>query len=234
MTTMTLRLIDLRWHGRDLPPNTLRRQGLRGAVRCEVGLRAGDREAEKQGRAALRALVDGFLRDRVANADLFVRAHTLGRTLSESVGCRWKPGEDAYTLECPIYALHRPSAHSLAMTVTTACSICRAGALACEHVPGAEYAGQECFLQVTGIARFGHVAITADPDFIYTWHQPNSIPTETLIADGTIQATADAAFCTHCQECPGKPSQGDLDPVTRLQRMAAEGAASETPSVDRR
>jgi hypothetical protein len=232
MTTITMRLIDLRWHGRELPPDVLRRQGLQGALRSEVGLRAGDRrDAEKQGRAALRALADAFLSDREANVDLFRRAHQLGRTLSESVGCPCTPGKNEYTLECPIYGLHRLFAHSLAMTITTACSICGGGALACLHVPGEQYDGRRCVQEVTGIARLGHVAMTANPDFIYTWHQPNSVKTETLIADGTIAATGDPAYCTHCQECSGEPSEGDLDPVTRLNRLTAEGLASQSSSV---
>lgn len=222
MSTITMTLIDLEWHGRELPPTVLRREGLRAAAEVEAGLEAGHPEAERVGRDALRALVDAFLGDRQANADLFERAHELGRRLCKTVDCRWKPGEDAYRLKCPIYALHRPVAHSIAMTITTECSICGSEALSCEHVPGEEYDGEWCVSNVTGISPLGHIAWTAKPDFVYTWHQPQEVLTERLIRDGIIQKAGDDAFCTHCADCDGAPSEGDLDPVTRFEQLAAK------------
>jgi hypothetical protein len=224
--SMTMTLIDLHWHGRELPPHILRERGLRAAAVCEGGLAIGRSDAEKLGRTALRALVDAFLGDRVSNADLFTRAHRLGRRLSEAVHCQWTSGDEIYTLDCPIYGLHRPFAHSLAMTVTTECSICGAGALQCAHVPGEEYEGESCFSKVTGIGALGHVALTADPDFIYTWHQRQSVATSAIIADGTIKRAGDVAFCTHCQDCDGLPREGDLDPVGRLERLIASAQSN--------
>jgi hypothetical protein len=223
MSTITMTLIDLKWHGRELPAAVLRREGLRAAVEVEAGLEVAHPDAERVGRDALRALVDAFLGDRDANSDLFERAHALGRRLCEAVDCRWEPGEDAYTLRCPIYALHRSFAHSIAMTVTTECSICGAEALSCEHVPGREYDGGSCVSKVTGISPFGHIALTANPDFVYTWHQAQEVPTRRLIDDGIIQKAGDDAFCTHCVDCNGAPNEGDLDPVTRFAQLAARG-----------
>jgi hypothetical protein len=222
LTTITMTLIDLEWHGRELPSLVLRREGLSAAAEAEAALQVAHPEAERLGRKALRALVDAFLGDRPANSDLFERAHSLGRRLCETVDCQWKPGEEAYTLKCPIYALHRPVAHSIAMTVTTECSICGSEALSCEHVPGEEYGGKRCVSEVTGISPLGHIAWTAEPDFVYTWHQPQEVPTEQLIRDGIIQEAGDDAFCTHCADCDGAPSEGDLDPVTRFEQLVAK------------
>lgn len=220
--TMPLILIDLEWHGRELPPKILRRQGLRGAFRCRTGFEIGHPDAETDGRRALRSLVDAFLQDRVTNADLFERAHELGRLLNGTMGCFWTPGEENYTLQCPIFALHRGAAHSLAMTLTTACSICGAGSLECEHVPGWEYDGVPCFSRVVEIASFGHIALTPDPDFTYTWHQPQTAATGQLIAEGIIRRVGDRAECTHCSECVGRPTPDELDPVSRFNRLREE------------
>lgn len=218
-------LIDLQWHGKELAPDVLRRRGLRGAVAAEVGLAVGSADAETNGRTALRALVDAFLGDRAANADLFKRAHALGRRISETVRCRYTPGEDFYSLSCPIFGLHRMVAHSIEATVTTACSICGAGTLGCEHVPGGEYEGETCVTSVLALG-LGDIAFTAEPDFIYTWHQPHSFPTDQLILDGVIQQLGDEAFCTHCRECDGSPTKGDLDPVARFSQLVQQNSGA--------
>jgi hypothetical protein len=72
----------------------------------------------------------------------------------------------------------------------------------------------------------GHVALTANPDFIYTWHQPVSIAADQLISDGVIDEHGDDAFCTHCLACDGVPTDGDLDPVDRWARLVADARAS--------
>jgi hypothetical protein len=210
-------LIDLARHLEAPPAPVLRRRGLRAAYEYRMAVRSGVDDAESTGRAALRDLVDAFLRDRRANADLFERAHRVGAEVESRHGCAWtySSGEAEYELMCPVYALHRPFAHSLEMTLETSCSICGAGALRCLHVPGHEYGGDECRLIVERILPLGAVALTADPDFLYTWHQPETVPAAKLVADRVIRRPGDRAWCRHCDECAGEPSDGDLDPVRR-------------------
>src|SRR4051812_40789103 len=117
-------LIEIDADGNELTPAFLRRRGLRAAIGAEVRLRAGDASAESNARAALGDLVDAFLHNRDGNADLFRRAHLLGRILSETVGCRWESGADHYELSCAVFALHREVAHSIAWTLDARCSIC--------------------------------------------------------------------------------------------------------------
>jgi hypothetical protein len=207
--------------GDGLTPELLRRRGLRRALAAEIALTRGSEDGAEEARAAIGDLVEAFLHDRRANADLYARAHRLGALLSRSEGCRWKSGSECYTLACPIYALHRPVAHSVAMTVATHCSICGAAALQCEHIPGEPYDGQRCYAVVDEICSVGHIAITADPGFLYTWNQTQQQSTARLIQDGIIKRSGDPAWCTHCQDCPGAwgPTDGDLDPVSRFEQL---------------
>jgi len=163
-------LVQLDESCQELTPTFLRRRGLRAAVAAEVGLRNGDKRAAKLARRAIGDLVEAFLHDRTANADLFARAHRVGALLSATTKCFWTPGPETYTLQCPIYALHQTWATSVAMTVTTRCSICDAGELQCDHLPGETYDGEECQSVAESIGPLGHVALTADPDFTYTWY----------------------------------------------------------------
>jgi hypothetical protein len=107
------------------------------------------------------------------------------------------------------------------MTVTTRCSICGAGELECDHLPGETYDGEECLSVVESIGPLGHVAFTANPDFTYTWYRDQEVSTADIVADGTVGAAGDPATCSHCQECAGlnDPSAGDLDPVGRWEEM---------------
>jgi len=224
---MTMVLIDASRHGREPPADELRKRGLEGLGEILPRLADGDSSVELAARSCLRDLVDAFLADREANRDLFSLAHTLGGLISATAECFWQPGEEVYSLNCPVYALHRPFAHSIAVTVTTTCSICGAGAFRCLHLPGNFYEGELCVNEVTGIGPVGHIALTAKPDFIYTWHQPLEQPVEDLIKRQIIKRPGDKATCTHCLECGGEPTADDLDPVTRFERMVEEGLARE-------
>lgn len=64
-------------------------------------------------------------------------------------------------------------------------------------MPSEIYHGQECVTTVTAMGMFPHIALTANPDFNYTWHQPQYAATEQLIGDGTIRRAGDRAICTH-------------------------------------
>ncbi len=214
-------LVQIDESGQELTPAFLRRRGLRGAVAAEIGLRNGDGRAAEVARRAIADLVEGFLHDRTGNADLFRRAHQVGALLSATARCFWVPGPQEYTLRCPVYALHQTWATSVAMTITTRCSICGAGELECDHLPGETYGGEECWSVAESIGALGHIAFTANPDFTYTWHRTQQVSTAEIVADGTIAAAGDPATCSHCQECSGLdgPSADDLDPVGRLETM---------------
>jgi len=221
-------LVQIDESGQPLTPAFLRRRGLRTAVAAEIALRAGDEQGADVARRAIADLVEAFLHDRTSNASLFARAHHVGALLSATARCFWTPGPEKYTLRCPIYALHQTWATSVAMTVTTRCSICGAGELQCDHCPGETYNGEECRRVAESIGPLGHVAFTANPDFTYTWYRDQEVPTADIVADGTIAAAGDPATCSHCQECPGLygPSAGDLDPVGRWEEMLARSQAS--------
>lgn len=220
-------LVQLDECGRELTPAFLRRRGLRTAVAAEVGLRHGGEQAAELARRAIADLVEAFLHDRTGNADLFARAHHVGALLSATAKCFWTPGPETYTLRCPVYALHQTWATSVAMTVTTRCSICGAGELACDHLPGESYDGEECRSVAESFGPLGHVAFTANPDFTFTWYRDQQVSTAEIVAAGTIAAAGQPATCSHCQECPGLggPSAGDLDPVGRWDGMITNARA---------
>jgi hypothetical protein len=213
--------------GNDLTPAFLRRRGLREAVGAEVLLRHGGACGEELARRALSDLVEAFLHDRQAKSDLFGRAHRVGALLSEVAGCRWTSGDEAYTLRCPVYALHQRWATSIAMTVTTRCSVCGAGDLECDHLPGESYDDKVCSSVVESIGSIGHVALTANPDFTHTWHQEQRVSTEELVRDGVIGEAGESAFCSHCRSCSGihGPSRGDLDPEGRWRELVTTAHA---------
>lgn len=219
--TVRITLIDPNWHGQDQSPDRLRAAGAAQSREALLELRRGDEGAERLARRALRTLVDAFLADRRTNADLFAAAHALGDIVQSTFGCPLKFENDTYIIRCPVMALHREVAHSLAMVEITECTICGAGPFDCLHVPGETYDGQLCQLRVTGIGSDGHIAWTADPDFIYTWHRDFDVSTSDLIAADNIKKAGDTAHCHHCQNCPGHPTQGDLDPVKRFQDALA-------------
>ncbi len=228
-------LVQLDESGQELTPAFLRRRGLRAALAAEIALRKGDERGAELARGAIADLVEAFLHDRTGNADLFARAHRVGALLSATAKCFWTPGPEKYTLRCPIYALHQPWATSIAMTVTTRCSICGAGELECDHLPGQTYDGEECQSVAESIGPLGHVALTANPDFTYTWYRDQEVATAEILADGTIARAGAPATCSHCQECPGLngPSAGDLDPVGRWERMLSSArAADDADSAD--
>jgi hypothetical protein len=216
-------LVQVDDSGQELTPAFLRRRGLRSAVAAEIALRAGDERGAAVARSAIADLVEAFLHDRTSNANLFARAHRVGALLSKTAGCFWRPGPETYTLRCPIFALHQMWATSVALTVTTRCSICGAGELECDHLPGELYDEVECLSVVESIGPFGHFALTANPDFTYTWYRDQEVSTAAILADGTIARAGDAATCSHCQDCPGLngPSAGDLDPVGRWEEIRA-------------
>jgi len=222
----TLAYLELDDDGEPLTAQRLRDRGLQRERDGQIERRYGSGDGEATLRSALADLVNAFLTDRRGQADLFARAHRFGHELSRGDGCRFSydPEEIRYTIRCPIFALHRPVAHSVSWTLLTECSICGAEAFGCDHLGGQEYDGKLCEMKVAKIADFGHVAFTANPDFLYTWHQPQQLDAEELLARGRIERLGETLSCPHCQGCRGSigPTEGDLDPIGRWQRLVAE------------
>jgi hypothetical protein len=221
--------VEIGEDGERITPARLRAGGLRGERDGQILLRyaaGGGKASERLLRAALGDLVDAFLIDRVGQADLFARAHVLGADLHGQFGCsyEYKEEEDTYSLRCPVFALHQTFAFSVAWTLITRGSICGAGAFECDHVSGRTYAGAECRQKVEKVVGFPHVALTADPDFLHTWHQPIQAKGAQLVAEGKIRKPGDEVHCKHCAGCLARlgPTEGDLDPVGRFSEFVAE------------
>ncbi len=215
--------------GEPLTAERLRDRGLQGERAGQILLRwAPERraEAEKALRGALSDLVDAFLVNRKKHSDLFARAHVLGRDIAIKVGCPYSydAEEQRYTLSCPIFALHRQVAHSVAWTLITKCSICGAGSFECDHIEGETYDGELCGMNIERVAGLGHIAWTANPDFLYTWHQPQQIDAKDLLGTGKINEPGEEIRCEHCIGCRGVigPTSGDLDPQARFAAAVRE------------
>jgi hypothetical protein len=201
----------------------LRRLGVRKAYEMQMAIATQRTDAEELGRSAISSLVQAFLVDRVGEADLFAVAHRIGRDLSQRVGCRarYDAAEQTYTYDCPIHTLHANVATSIGWIWEGACSICSARILECEHVPGELYDGEPAYYKTRALLRVDHLALTAQPDFHYTWIVANQRSAGALIAEGTIRNPGEAAVCNHCEYCYGcgAASAEDLDPVTRWNRL---------------
>ena len=212
--------------GEPLTAERLRARGLKGERDGQIERRYGEGDAESALRSALADLVDAFLIDRRGQSDLFARAHRLGSEINLAYGCKheYDAQKGGYEIRCPIFALHRPVAHSVAWTLITRCSLCGAGAFGCDHVVGREYDGAVCSTEIVEITGLGHLAFTANPDFLYTWHQPQYFDAAELLANGQIQSAGEELRCMHCERCSGAlgPSEGDLDPVSRWRAIVAE------------
>lgn len=211
--------------GEPLTADRLRKRGLRREREGQIERRFGRGDGETLLRSALQDLVDAFLADRVGQSDLFARAHRLGKQLSDG-DCTYSYDSEklSYEIRCPVHALHRPVAHSVGWTVLTECSICGAQAFGCDHEHGKRYDEGICRMNVTNIVGFDHLALTANPDFLYTWHQPQTIDARVLLDEGRIDTIGQELFCRHCASCPGLagPSDGDLDPIAKWNAIVAE------------
>jgi hypothetical protein len=198
-----------------LPPPLLRRMGSRLA---DEGLSALDRDAERAEhllRQSLEMMVDAFLLDRRANADLFRQAHELGALIEQHFSCRWHLDEESGLLEnrCGILALHSRVGFSPGGPTWGRCSICEAEDFQCDHVPGRTYDGKRC----------GRVIYRMDPDEISLTTRPRDprcfrtwipIPAaEVRERSATGEPVLESHHCGMCSGRAGATRQ-DLDPAS--------------------
>jgi hypothetical protein len=182
---------------------------------------------------AQRLLVEAFLEDRKENARFFVWAHRIGAMREERGECTWthNPDRDAFSLECPMQAIHSRVGVSVALMSRHKCSVCGAGDFGCEHVAGEVYDGVVCEWRQTDIW-LDHVAITQNPDFSYTFH--NSIPLSRNEIEeelGQKWQEGDALYATHCRDCYGKYFARPDDIDTSLwESIGGAMEASEEPA----
>lgn len=217
--------------GNMFTPERLRREGLRASYEMQLALRRNPETADRLGRTAIAKLVEAFLADRIGQCDLFAAAHRVGRELSQADGCyfAFDETEQVYHSDCPIDKLHAVVATSLGWIWEVRCSICDAEMFGCKHVPGEEYAGETCSYRNASLLRLDHAALTADPDFPYTWITNTRLPASKLIATGQIVEAGEALRCRHCETCYGTAGTHteDLDPVGRWERILSERDAKE-------
>jgi hypothetical protein len=217
--------------GEMFTPERLRREGLHAAYEMQLALRCHPEAADEFGRTAIAKLVEAFLADRSAQSDLFAAAHRIGRELSRAHGCYFPfdETEQIYHSDCPIDKLHTVVATSLGWIWEVRCSICDAEMFGCDHVPGEEYGRETCSYRNVSLLRLDHAALTADPDFPYTWITDNRPPASRLLAAGQIAEAGETLRCRHCETCYGLAGARteDLDPVGRWQRILNERDESE-------
>lgn len=195
----------------------LRREGLRSFRLGLFLIRRDSAAAEKHLRGSLRDLVEAFLEDRRGNADLFTLAHRIGYLLVHTFKCPYEFREEdqRWTQTCPIPGLHRRVAFSVALLWARSCSICGADEFDCDHVPGETYEGGVCELERTKAIGLDHLALTHEPDFVYTFIQADQVSQREVVAEfGRPLREGERLMCDHCRFCRGYfgPSAEDLDP----------------------
>jgi hypothetical protein len=178
--------------------------------------RAGDRRAERLYRNAIESFVDAFLVDRAGHAGCFTDAHAVGRHLADRYGCPMTAAGDGYwTVGCGVLALHRRFGASWAGPTVGHCSVCGAGDLECDHVPGRWYDGMHCH-RIVARADLLEVSIVPFPDDPRTYRMEVAVtPRELRAARGRPLPSGEVPLCTHCtQSCDGAdlgPSREDVD-----------------------
>lgn len=184
------------------------REGLRLGREGDLAAVRGDRNAARESyRGAIENLVAAFLEDRQANAGLFVTAHRVGEALENIRGCTLDVNETNGTTvnRCAIQALHSRMGMSPAWITRSVCSICGAGDLRCEHIPGQTYDGEPCFRGVTEIVDVDHFALTQNPDFTSTFLlAPTHRLEEIEERVGTQWQPGMKIYSHHCQQCYGR------------------------------
>ena len=187
-------------------------------LRYEAGMaeRAGEPHAEQLYREAIERFVDAFLIDRAGHAACFTDAHAIGRHVAERYGCPMKDAGDGYwTIGCGVLALHRRLGASWAGSTIGRCSVCGAGDLECDHVPGRWYDGVHCH-RIVYEADLRDISLVPFPDDPRTYRtEVARTPREIRAARGRPLRRGEIPLCAHCTVgCDGAdrgPREEDVD-----------------------
>jgi hypothetical protein len=178
--------------------------------------RTGDPGAEQRYREAVERFVDAFLVDRVGHAACFTDAHAIGRHLADRYGCPMKDIGDGYWITgCGVLALHRRLGASWAGPTLGRCSVCGAGDLGCDHLPGHWYDGVHCH-RVVHQVDLRDISLVPFPDDPRTYRMEVArTPREIRAELGRPLAHGELPRCTHCSDgCHGAlrgPREEDID-----------------------
>lgn len=199
-----------------LPAAVLARRARRLRYEAAMAERTGDGRAERLYREAIEHFVDAFLVDRAGHAGCFTDAHATGRHVEQRYGCPMRDaGEGYWTIACGVLALHRRVGSSWAGPTISRCSVCGAGDLECDHVPGRWYDGVHCH-RVVREADVRDISLVPFPDDPRTYRtEVATTPREIRAARGRPLRRGEVPLCTHCTEsCDGAdrgPREEDID-----------------------
>jgi hypothetical protein len=177
--------------------------------------RARDGRAEQLYREAIEHFVDAFLVDRVGHTACFTDAHAIGRYVTDRYGCPMKDAGNGYwNTGCGVLALHRRLGTSWGGPTIGHCSVCGAGDLECDHVPGRWYDGVHChrIVHEAGLREISLVPFPEDPRTYRT--EIAATPHEIRAARGRPLLRGEVPLCTHCTSCDAAdrgPCEEDID-----------------------
>jgi hypothetical protein len=198
------------------PATVLDQQARRLRYEAVLAERSGDPRAEQFYRQAVERFVDAFLVDRAGHASCFTEAHKLGRHIAMRYGCPMKDANDGYwTTGCGVLALHRRVGASWAGPTFGHCSVCGAGDLQCDHVPGRWHDGVHCH-RIVHQVDLREISLVPFPDDPRTYRMEVArTPREVRAARGRPLRRGEIPLCTHCtQACDGAdrgPHEEDVD-----------------------
>jgi hypothetical protein len=198
------------------PAPILARQARRLRYEATMAEQAADSRAEQLYREAIERFVDAFLVDRAGHAASFTDAHAIGRHVAARYGCPMKDAGDGYwTTGCGVLALHRRVGASWGGPTVGRCSVCGAGDLECDHVPGRWYEGVHCH-RIVYQADLREISLVPFPEDPRTYRMEIArTPREIQAARGRRLQRGEVPLCTHCSEgCDGAdrgPQKEDVD-----------------------
>jgi hypothetical protein len=124
-------------------------------------------------------------------------------------------GDGYWTTGCGVLALHRRLGASWSGPTLSRCSICSAGDLECDHVPGHWYDDVHCH-RIVYEAALREISLVPFPDDPRTYRMEVArTPREIRAARGRPLRRGEVPLCTHCTEgCHGAdrgPRDDDVD-----------------------
>lgn len=195
------------------PPSVLETQGRELVDQATRDLqRRDDKEAEASLRQAIERFVDLFLLDRGGHSSAFAVAHRIGVFVSRRFGCPMKSDDrKRWNTGCGIWALHSRLGSSIGGTTRGHCSICSAGDLECDHIPGQRY-GEDLCIRIVSKVDLREISVVSFPDDprTYRLEMGRTIP-EIEQLSGEVSQSGTIPICAHCEICPGTPTAEDIN-----------------------